>query len=102
MRCGIRARATFAYSTTPGTREYFDEVEARKYFVEPHIPGFAEFGLWSGKRVLEIGCEIGTEAINFANGAQLTIIELSNESLELAKKRFEVYGLTANFILGSA
>ncbi len=24
-----------------GTREYFDEVEARKYFVEPHIPGFA-------------------------------------------------------------
>ena len=26
-----------------GTREYFDEVEARKYRVEPHIPGFAQF-----------------------------------------------------------
>jgi hypothetical protein len=26
-----------------GTQEYFDQVEARKYFVEPHIPGFAEF-----------------------------------------------------------
>jgi hypothetical protein len=23
-----------------GTCEYFDEVEARKYFVEPHIPAF--------------------------------------------------------------
>ena len=24
-----------------GTKKYFDEVEARKYFIEPHIPGFA-------------------------------------------------------------
>ena len=29
-----------------GTREYFDEVEARKYFVEYHIPGFADFERW--------------------------------------------------------
>lgn len=86
-----------------GTREYFDEVEQRKYFVEPHIPAFAEFEKWKGKRVLEIGCGIGTEAINFArNGAILTIIELSQESLELAKKRFKVYGLDATFISGNA
>lgn len=88
---------------TIGTREYFDEVEKRKYFVEPHVPKFAEFKKWHGKRVLEIGCGIGTEAINFAkNGALLTIIELSPESLGLTKKRFAIYGLTANFILGSA
>ena len=96
--CNIR------HSNKPiGTREYFDEVEKRKYFVEPHIPGFAEFEKWKGKRVLEVGCGLGTEAINFArNGANLTVIEISKESLELAKKRFEVYGLTANFILGDA
>src|SRR5947207_1828450 len=47
----------------PGTREYFDEVEARRYFVEPHIPAFADFGRWVGKRVLEIGCGIGTDTI---------------------------------------
>ena len=39
-----------------GTREYFDEVERRKYFVEPHIPGFAEFERWKDRKVLEIGC----------------------------------------------
>jgi 2-polyprenyl-3-methyl-5-hydroxy-6-metoxy-1,4-benzoquinol methylase len=96
--CNIR------HSNKPiGTREYFDEVEKRKYFVEPHIPGFAEFEKWRGKKVLEVGCGLGTEAINFArHGADLTVIEISKESLDLAKKRFEVYGLTAHFILGNA
>ena len=88
--CNIR------HSTLPvGTREYFDEVEARKYRVEPHIPGFAQFERWKGKRVLEVGCGIGTDTINFARaGAQVTAVDVSTESLSLAKKRAEVFGLS--------
>jgi ubiquinone/menaquinone biosynthesis C-methylase UbiE len=80
-----------------GTREYFDEVEARKYFVEPHIPRFAEFERWRGKQVLEIGCGIGTDTINFArHGAHVTSVDLSEASLKIAKQRAEVYGLTSS------
>jgi ubiquinone/menaquinone biosynthesis C-methylase UbiE len=87
--CNIR------HSTAPiGTKEYFDEVEARKYFVEYHIPGFAQFERWRGKKVLEIGCGIGTDTINFARaGAQVTTVDLSDKSMELARKRAAVFGL---------
>ena len=77
-----------------GTREYFDEVEHRKYFVESHIPRFADFSRWSGKRVLEIGCGIGTDTVNFARaGAQVTAVDLSDASADVARRRLEVYGL---------
>ena len=86
-----------------GSREYFEEVERRKYFVEPHIPRFAEFERWRGKRVLEIGCGIGTDSINFARaGADLTVVELSEKSLDLCRRRFDVYGLEARFHRGNA
>ena len=87
--CNIR------HSTKPvGTREYYDEVEARKYFVEPHIPRFAEFEHWNGKKVLEIGCGIGTDTINFARaGAQVTAVDLTEQSLEVARQRAKVFGL---------
>ena len=87
-----------------GSRAYFDEVEARKYFVEPHIPRFAEFARWQGKRVLEIGCGIGTDTMNFARaGAQVTAVDLSEKSIEIARQRASVYGFSnIRFYQGNA
>ncbi|HEX5108653.1 MAG TPA: class I SAM-dependent methyltransferase [Vicinamibacterales bacterium] len=86
-----------------GTKEYFDEVEARKYFVEPHIPAFAQFERWANRSVLEIGCGIGTDAVNFArSGAVYTGVELSDVSLALARKRFELFDLHGTFLCHNA
>jgi SAM-dependent methyltransferase len=86
-----------------GTIDYFDEVSAKKFFVEPHILDFTKFSDWKGKKVLEIGCGLGTIGINFAsNGADYTGIELSDESLKLAKQRFDLNGINGKFFSGNA
>jgi 2-polyprenyl-3-methyl-5-hydroxy-6-metoxy-1,4-benzoquinol methylase len=97
--CNIR------HSKKPiGSKEYFDEVESRKYFIEPHIPTFAQFECWRGKRVLEIGCGIGTDTVNFARAdAEVTAVDLSDKSLEIARHRADVYGLkNIRFFHGNA
>ena len=86
-----------------GTQEYFDEVERKRYTAEPHIPSFAGFSDTNGKKVLEVGCGMATEGINFArSGATYTGTDLSTESLDLAKKRFKVYNEKGNFYLGNS
>ncbi|MBI3236649.1 MAG: class I SAM-dependent methyltransferase [Chlamydiales bacterium] len=79
-----------------GTKEYFEEVQNRKFFVEPHLVSFADFDQVKGKRVLEICCGLGTTAIQFAKAgaAKVTAVDLSEKSLEIAKKRAEVYGFS--------
>jgi ubiquinone/menaquinone biosynthesis C-methylase UbiE len=86
-----------------GTKEYFNEVECKKFKAESHILKFTEFSKWEGKKVLEIGCGLATVGVNFAfHGADYTGVELSESSLELARKRFEVYNQTAEFYSGDA
>lgn len=92
-----RQPCNIKHSKAPiGSVEYFNEVEERKYFVEPHIPKFAEFARWSGKKVLEVGCGIGTDAVSFCRaGAQYVGLDLSSESVSITKKRLAVFGLSA-------
>ena len=86
-----------------GTLEFFQEVTERRYRVEPHLKDFAGFHLWQGKRVLEIGCGIGTDAAEFAkHGAEYVAIDISSNTIELARKRFEVEGLDGTFVCGDA
>lgn len=50
---------------------------------------------YKSKNVLEIGCRIGTDAIQFLkNKAKYIGVEYSEKSLEIAKLRTHVYGLS--------
>ena len=53
--------------------------------------------------MLEVGCGLGTAAINFArHGADYTGFDLSQKSVDMAKQRFEVYGFPGKFYQGNA
>jgi 2-polyprenyl-3-methyl-5-hydroxy-6-metoxy-1,4-benzoquinol methylase len=71
-----------------GSNEYFHKEERRRYSVEPRILGFAQFERRGGKKVLELGCSIGTDRISFARcGALVTVADLLEKSFEIARKR---------------
>ena len=77
-----------------GTREYFMEVTKRKYFVEPHILTFVNFNKYRGKKVLEVGCGIGTAAQTFSeHDSMYSGIDISENSIKIARQRFDVLGL---------
>ncbi|HSQ24807.1 MAG TPA: class I SAM-dependent methyltransferase, partial [Pyrinomonadaceae bacterium] len=86
-----------------GTREFFDRVEAHRYGKEWHIPIAADFESTRGLKVLEIGCGLGTDGAQFARaGADYTGIDLTERSIELARKNFELSGLKGEFRVADA
>ncbi len=71
-----------------GSQRWSEEVTERKYFVEPHIKPFAEFPKWKDLHVLEIGCGIGSDTLEFAKaGANVWAVDISSMSVALARKR---------------
>src|SRR3974390_1726733 len=85
--CGIK------HSDAPvGSEAWSRQLSARRYFVQPHIRGFAQFSRWRNKRVLEIGCGIGTDSLEFArSGALLVGIDISMKSASIAAERLRAF-----------
>ena len=91
--CGVK----FA-NAEPGTRRFYELVEAHRYEKEWHIPSAADFAAARGLKVLEIGCGLGTDGAQFAKaGANYTGIDLTEAAVELARKRFEMFDLPGEF-----
>lgn len=67
-----------------GSKQYYSEVAARRYYVEPHIKNF--MGDFKDGRVLDIGCGVGTDSLMFAaRGCKVTGVDISQNSLDIAK-----------------
>lgn len=94
------ARRSFWTRYQPGTRAaraplgsdaFFAEVQERRYALEPDIPELVRFERWRGRDVLEAGCGIGTDAVQFVRaGARYTGVDFSPTALELAGRRPEL------------
>ncbi|MFL6215531.1 MAG: class I SAM-dependent methyltransferase [Blastocatellia bacterium] len=86
-----------------GSREFFDAVERHRYATESHIPAVIDFSRWRDRDVIEVGCGLGTDAINFARyGARYTGVDLTEAAIALVEKRFALEGLGARLRVADA
>jgi SAM-dependent methyltransferase len=91
--CGVK----FA-DAAPGTRHFYELVEAHRYTKEWHIPIAADFASAKELKVLEIGCGLGTDGAQFAEaGADYTGVDLTEAAVDLARRRFELFDLPGKF-----
>lgn len=98
--CGAHVAADLEF----GTRQYFDAIEDYRYrHYAPWMKQVIGFDRYPDKHLLEIGCGTGTDLLQFARGGALvTGIDLTPRSIEIARKRFEVYGAQGRFAIGDA
>src|SRR5438477_12871429 len=85
-------------------RRYFEEISKKRFQGrEWHVPTVAKFDSFRGKDVLEIGCGVGTDGIEFArNGANYVGVDLTPNSVELTRERFKLFGVAGRFEFGYA
>jgi SAM-dependent methyltransferase len=98
---GDPAGAVYGREHEFGTREFFDEVERHRYQEYapwmPEVMGFTDF---AGARLLEVGCGMGTDLLQFARGgAQVTGVDLTPRSIDISRRHFEVYGVSGDFAI---
>lgn len=87
-----------------GTREFFDEVERHRYQeYAPWMPKVMGFGDFAGQRLLEVGCGMGTDLLQFARGgARVTGVDLTPRSIETSRHHLKLYGQSGDFALTDA
>jgi SAM-dependent methyltransferase len=84
-----------------GTREFFDTVERHRYTeYGPWMPQLMGFDKFRDARLLEIGCGMGTDLLQFARGgACCTGIDLTPRSIEITRHRFRLYDADGAFMI---
>ncbi|MGN7614057.1 class I SAM-dependent methyltransferase [Magnetococcales bacterium HHB-1] len=84
-----------------GTKAFFERIDQEFYQWNPHLHKeqpfdqlFPYHNYKPGDRVLEIGCGMGTMAMNWAKqGVHLSAVDLSPTSIAQTRKRFELFDL---------
>lgn len=86
-----------------GSKEFFEHVEKTRYEIQPFMHQLIRFDRYGGKEILEIGCGLGTDLLQFARaGARVTGIDITPKSIELVRKRFAMEGLPVDVRVADA
>jgi SAM-dependent methyltransferase len=89
-----------------GSREFFEQLDKTLYNNYPEFAtsnGFLgalfPYERYRGKKVLEIGCGMGTMIMNWAqHGAEVTAVDLNPVAIAQTRRRFEIFGLTGTIL----
>lgn len=87
-----------------GTPEFFQAVDRDRYGrYAPWLAEVARFGDFAGRRLLEIGCGMGTDLVQFARGGAKTIaIDLTPRHLQIARQRLALEGIAECLVRADA
>src|SRR5438552_15352721 len=95
------AGAVYGNQHEVGTREFFEAVERHRYTeYAPWMPEAMGFNEFAGMRLLEIGCGMGTDLLQFAGGgARVSGTDLTPRSIEISRQHLTVYGESGDFAI---
>jgi ubiquinone/menaquinone biosynthesis C-methylase UbiE len=80
-----------------GTKGFFKELDEYRFYKLAYLPNIVDFSGYQGKKVLEVGCGVGTDLLRFAQkGARVTGVDLSQTAVELARRNFALNGPKAD------
>jgi ubiquinone/menaquinone biosynthesis C-methylase UbiE len=94
----------YAKDLRPGTQEFFESSRLRRNAYEMRtVLEAIPLGSFGGKRVLEVGCGAGYDALQFhAVGAEYTGIDLTFDNAVRTRAHLFPYGYRANVAQGDA
>lgn len=86
------------YSNKKDRKEYFKEIANKRYNIHyNYLKSIAEFD--EHNKVLEIGCGIGTDGLQYAmNKADYTGIDLTENAIKISKEHFKIFKQKGRFI----
>ena len=74
-------------SHEPGTPEFFADLDEYRFDKLRYLPKLVDFFGHQGRRLLEVGCGIGTDLVRFAKGGAHAVgVDFSSTALDLAQK----------------
>jgi SAM-dependent methyltransferase len=80
-----------------GSPGFFADLDEYHFEKLHHLLRLVPFDKVSGQKVLEIGCGAGTDLVRFARGgAEVSGVDLAESAIALARRNFEIAGLTAD------
>jgi SAM-dependent methyltransferase len=78
---------------SPGTPEFFDELEAYRYDKIDYLHDYVRFDRYRSLRVLEVGCGPGVDLVQFARaGADAWAIDLTENAVRLSRQHLATRG----------